>query len=149
MPPGMEEGPYAAINHETASNVSRPSRVKRYHDSDSEVSSFAGSAGHFYRESPPCFIIAMVTHDLTDSGHYPMPMGGGYGQFPPPLPPPRGARSVASSKGSSYAGGAPRMPPYGGMPYGYPPNMYYGYHPPYAVSSGFTSIPLNNYSLQY
>ncbi|XP_064397697.1 uncharacterized protein LOC135344431 isoform X2 [Halichondria panicea] len=120
MPPGMEEGPYTAINHETASNVSRPSRVKRYHDSDSEVSSFAGSAGHFYH-----------------SGHYPMPMGGGYGQFPPPLPPPRGTRSIASSKGSSYAGGAPRMPPYGGMPYGYLPNMYYGYHPPYAGGPGY------------
>ncbi len=83
----------------------------------------------------PSLIIMSINHGPTDSGHYPMPMGGGYGQFPPPLPPPRGARSIASSKGSSYAGGAPRMPPYGGMPYGYLPNMYYGYHPPYAVSS--------------
>ncbi len=49
----MEEGPYATVNHETASNVSRPSRVKRYHDSDSEISSFAGSAGHFYSKPLP------------------------------------------------------------------------------------------------
>ena len=49
--PGVEDGPYATVNHETASNISRPSRVKRYHDSDSEVSSFAGSAGHFYSEA--------------------------------------------------------------------------------------------------
>lgn len=86
----------------------------------------------------------LITHAYTvtplDSGHYPMPMGaggGGYGHYGPPLPPPRGSRggprSVASSKGSSYSAAGPRMP-YGGVPYGYPPNMYYGYPPGYAVS---------------
>ncbi len=68
---------------------------------------------------------------------------GGYGNFAPPLPPPRGSRggphSVASSRGSSYsAAGPPRMP-YGGVPYGYPPNMYYGY-PPYAAVSSIVAV---------
>lgn len=70
---------------------------------------------------------------IKDSGRYPMPMGGAYSQYPPPLPPPRrGPRSVASSRQSSQYS-APHMPYYP-----YPPGMMaapfpYGY-PLYAVS---------------
>ena len=43
----LGESPYSLINHganlETASNYSRPSRVKHYQDSDSEISSFSSS----------------------------------------------------------------------------------------------------------
>ena len=43
----VDDAPYATVNHETASNYSRPSRVKRYLDSDSDIS-FPGSAGQHY-----------------------------------------------------------------------------------------------------
>lgn len=43
----LGESPYPLISHgaslETASNYSRPSRVKHYQDSDSEISSFSSS----------------------------------------------------------------------------------------------------------
>lgn len=111
------------------------------------------------QDQPDTFIVRHhLSHTLTqtltllDSGHYPMPMGpgGGYGHFPPPLPPPRmsrgGPRSIASSKGSSYSAG-PRMP-YRGAPYGYPPNMYYGY-PPYAVSNMYYCPSSTVWLLEY
>ena len=41
-----DETPY----HDTASNYSRPSRVKRYQDSDSEISGLTGRSDYLYGE---------------------------------------------------------------------------------------------------
>lgn len=46
-----EDPHYASINHDTASNYSRPSRVKHYpRDSDSEISGLTGRSDYLYGE---------------------------------------------------------------------------------------------------
>ena len=63
----LDDNPYALISHgpnlETASNASRPSRVKRYQDSDSEVSSFSSSQ-HYHGKCYPDYTYYRYIHML-------------------------------------------------------------------------------------
>ena len=43
-----EDPPYATINYDTGSNYSRPFRVKRYQDTDSDISGLTGRSDYLY-----------------------------------------------------------------------------------------------------
>ncbi|CAI8009295.1 Espin [Geodia barretti] len=146
MPP-LEDPTYASPNHETTSNYSRPSRVRHYRDSDSEITSissrYRGSYEH--RNNPP-------THTHTHNpnmvgtifqGFYP-PYGpggvggggggGGYNYLPLPHHLRRGPHSSASSVRSSKTGVSRRQGyphPMVQYPYGHYPTPYPSYGYPY------------------
>lgn len=52
-----EDPPYAMVNHDTASNYSRPSRVKRYQDTDSELSGLTGRSDYLYGMHTPTYYL--------------------------------------------------------------------------------------------
>lgn len=54
------EPAYATVNHETASNYSRPSRVKRYQDTDSEISGLTGRSDYLYGMPHPHCELSLI-----------------------------------------------------------------------------------------
>ena len=44
----LDDSTYASVNHETTSNYSRPSRVRRFQDSDSEITSISSQYRGMY-----------------------------------------------------------------------------------------------------
>jgi hypothetical protein len=126
MPP-LEDTAYASANHETTSNYSRPSRVRHYRDSDSEITSIS-SRYQGGQHNVPGFNPHYGAGGVGGGG------GGGYNYLPLPHHLRRGPHSSASSVRSSKTGvsrkqGYPH--PMMNYPYGYYPTPYPSYGYPY------------------
>ena len=128
----LDDSTYALVNHETTSNYSRPSRVRRFHDSDSEITSISSQYRGMHvrkqasqqkqwsnklsipccRVYTPCLslhltwlnICIYLHHDIDGRHNVPgyYPPYGGF--YPPPLPTRKGHHSSASSLHSSKTG---------------------------------------------
>ena len=66
----LDDSTYASVNHETTSNHSRPSRVRRYHDSDSEITSISSQYRGMETQPDTRMLIHTYMHDVCTHAEY-------------------------------------------------------------------------------